>query len=584
MQQVFGNITVSVSVPATVGHELACVDGVERHAFTFAWHGADAAGKKPTCTLSFALPLVDIQYMWHSGCGSDRRIGPDWGRGAVSKISSGCPLTCLYNDAGRNRLTVALSDCVTPIERNLGVREEGALLACRVEIPLDDTGLTERYAVTLWVDRTDRRYEQAIRAVTDWWEEMYPPMPVPRNARLPMYSFWYSFHQQLYMDQVEAECARAAQMGMRTVIVDDGWQTDDNSRGYAYCGDWQPASVKIPDMKGHVARVHAMGLKYMLWYSVPFVGRYSGAAARFEGKTLYYIDRLKTYVLDPRYPEVRAYLVGIYEQALRAWDLDGFKLDFIDSFRMAPETPGFKEGMDYVALEEAVHRLMVDVMRALRALKPDILIEFRQSYMGPVMREFGNMIRVGDCPATTITNRVGMVDLRLTSGRTAVHSDMLVWNEGDRVENAVCQIENVLFSVAQISVRLSQVPEEHAKAIRFWVRFMEQEQALLLDAPLTAECPQMLYPEVRAEKDGRAVIACYQRERVIRLDPRSLREGYVVNACSGDRLVLDLACDGAYRAAVMNCMGEPVAEQTVRGPGLVSLPVPECGLVHLTKL
>ena len=25
---------------------------------------------------------------------------------------------------------------------------------------------------------------------------------------------------------------------MESIIVDDGWQTDDNNRGYAYCGDW----------------------------------------------------------------------------------------------------------------------------------------------------------------------------------------------------------------------------------------------------------------------------------------------------------------------------------------------------------
>ena len=127
---------------------------------------------------------------------------------------------------------------------------------------------------------------------------------------------------------------------------------------------------------------------------------------------------------------------------------------------MAENTPAFAEGMDYVILEDAVRRLMVDVMKTLTAIKPDVLIEFRQSYIGPVMREFGNMFRVGDCPFTTSTNRIGMVDIRLLCGDTAAHSDMLAWHVNDRVENAVCQIENVLFSTVQFSARLDRVPEE----------------------------------------------------------------------------------------------------------------------------
>ena len=187
-------------------------------------------------------------------------------------------------------------------------------------------------------------------------------------------------------------------------------------------------------------------MKLMLWYSVPFVGEYSKAIERFRGKTLSCHNN--AYTFDPRYPEVREYLVSIYVKALKDWNLDGFKLDFIDSFRMAPSTPAYKDGMDYSVLEDAVRALMIEVRDALTAIKPEILIEFRQSYIGPVMREFGNMLRVGDCPNTTSTNRIGMVDLRLTSGDTAVHSDMLMWHSDDRVENAVMQI-------TQLQIKLS---------------------------------------------------------------------------------------------------------------------------------
>src|SRR5437762_8760262 len=88
-------------------------------------------------------------------------------------------------------------------------------------------------------------------------------------------------------------------------------------------------------MRAHVAKVHQLGMKYILWYSVPFVGKHSKAWSNFAGKTLEVIDRLGAGVLDPRFPEVREYIIATYERALRDWDLDGFKLDFVDSFGMA---------------------------------------------------------------------------------------------------------------------------------------------------------------------------------------------------------------------------------------------------------
>ncbi len=44
-----------------------------------------------------------------------------------------------------------------------------------------------------------------------------------------MYSFWYSYHQEFTEEDVEAECRRAAELGFRTVIVDDGWQMDNTN-------------------------------------------------------------------------------------------------------------------------------------------------------------------------------------------------------------------------------------------------------------------------------------------------------------------------------------------------------------------
>lgn len=584
----FGPIEASTTLPAQLHYQSCQEDARTLHTFTLTWKPEDAiAASEPAFTLFWMRPIVDMQYQWHSGCGFDRTFRANWSRGVHSKLSSGSPLHCFFNDAGYNRYTVALSDCVTDISRQLGVREENANLECRIVIPLDGTGRTDRYEVTLWIDETDCRYEEAIGAVARWWETFYPPMRTPQLAKQPMYSTWYSYHQRLDAREIEEECARAWEIGMKTVLIDDGWQTDDNSRGYAFCGDWQVARSKIPDMRAFVEHIHRIGMKCVVWYSVPFVGIHSEAIKRFEGKTLMYLPTpdMQAYTLDPRYPEVREYLRGIYVQALRDWDLDGFKLDFIDSFRMGPDTPAFREGMDCVVLEDGVHRLMVEVMEALTAIKPDILIEFRQSYIGPVMREFGNMFRVGDCPNTTATNRVGMVDLRLTCGDTAVHGDPLVWNVVERVETAVCHILNSIFATMQLSVQLARSPEDHLRAIRFWTKWMFDERDLLLSAPLRAENPQTLYPCVRTEKDGRSIIGCYQKGYLVELPASRLHDAYILNASSAHELLVRFDEAAVWALRVYNCMGELVREESGEwGCGLCAIDVPECGFIRIEKV
>ena len=56
------------------------------------------------------------------------------------------------------------------------------------------------------------------------------------------------------------------------------------------------------------------------------------------------------------------------------------------------------DGRDITDLEVAIDVLMKEILRRVRRARPDVLIEFRQSYTGPLMRTYGNLFRAGDCP------------------------------------------------------------------------------------------------------------------------------------------------------------------------------------------
>lgn len=534
--------------------------------------------------INWAEPVIDIQYQWHPLCKFDHSLNVDWYPPMVSRAASSAPVYSYYNALGRNRLTMALSDASTPINTSIGVHEEDGTLIFKVEIPMKAMENFHTYTITLYRDYDDISFSDALRRVSMWWETdcNMKPVIIPQEAKEPIYSFWYSFHQATIAEKIEAECVRAKEFGFHTVIIDDGWQTEDENRGYGFCGDWSPAPSKIPDMKEHVRRIHSLGLKYVLWFSVPFIGYYSKQWDRFKNMILERKNHLATGVLDPRFPEVREYLIGIYEKALRDWDIDGFKLDFFDEFKGHP-APDPTPDMDYDLIEPAVIRLITDITGRLNAIKPGLLFELRQNYIGPLMRLFGNMFRVADCPDDALSNRVGVIDLRLLSGSTPVHSDMLMWHRNETSEAAAMQIQSVLFSVPQISVKLDTLSTEHAQLLRYWLDFIRSHRDLLIDAPIEVESPQDLYPIVRVQKDGKAIIAVYSEGRIVKMNPSEF-DVWIINANGGHEVVLDLPYEKNYEIVITDCIGHVVEKNIKMLSGLSRLCIPRSGAAHLCDI
>ncbi len=323
-------------------------------------------------------------------------------------------------------------------------------------------------------------------------------------------------------------------------------------------------------------------MKYVVWFSVPFVGVHSRAYEHFKGKYLYERKGLNTAVLDPRFPEVREYLINIYENAMREWGIDGFKLDFIDTIRFDGEDPAVAEnyaGRDIKCLPEAVDLLLSETMRRLRAINPDVLIEFRQSYIGPAIRKYGNMFRAADCPADVLSNRVRTLDLRLTTGTTAVHSDMLEWNSADSAEVAALQLLNVLFCVPQISVKLEVIPEEHRRMLRFWLNFCIEHRDVLLHGYLKPYHPELNYPIVSSETAKEKVIAVYNYGQIVKVACDAGKPCHIVNATERSELYLDLAAAPASVEA-FDALGRPAPVGELKA-GCAKVAIPRAGLLSL---
>ncbi|WNS45421.1 alpha-galactosidase [Paenibacillus sp. MMS20-IR301] len=539
----------------------------------------------PELSLRWSCKAVDVQGIWHPAAERSRSLLPDWRDGFRSRATLSAPVISLYGNRGNNLLTFACSDVLNPLELAAGLNEETSRFQCSVGVFAGFASPLTRYAAMVRLDSRNVPYYEALDGTAQWWVglEGNEPAAVPELAKEPVYSTWYSFHQQLAPDRIVEECRLAAGLGCHTVIVDDGWQTSDEARGYAYCGDWKASPGKIADMRALVTRVHELGMKFMLWYAVPFIGKHSEAWRQFQNKLLYYSDSFGAGVADPRYPEVREYLISLYEQALLDWDLDGFKLDFVDSFYADGEGSGGPDpGWDTDSVPAAADLLLSGVLARLRRLKPDIMIEFRQNYTGPLMRKYGNMFRAADCPNDALQNRLHTIDIRLICGDTAAHTDMLMWNPEESPESAALQIINVLFAVPQISVRLAALPEQHMLMLAFWLAFWREHREVLLEGRLEPLHPELLYPLVIARSERKWVFAAYY-DTVLPLTGEWPEQVLVINGTLYTRLVLELDRDpGALRITIRDCRGtEAAAYTTVWTKGVYVLEVPAAGVISI---
>ncbi len=535
---------------------------------------ADSLKVPPRFSVNFAMPQLDVHHLWRPGEMDRCQLRPDWQGYYSTNLTYDMPIYSFINGSNGNRLTFVSDETMREVSGQFGLREEGCNIIGNLSYFNGPQPPMYAYETKILLDSRPVFWSEAVKEGVEWMTANAGISPVapPENAFDPLYSTWYNFHQNVSDSLIEHECKKASQVGMKTLILDDGWQTDDNNRGYAFCGDWKVSRKRFPDFAAHVKRVQDMGMKYMVWYSVPYIGERSMNYEKFKSK--YLRKEGDAAVLDPRFPEVRDFLCSTYETAMRDYNLDGFKLDFIDSFRFDGDDPAQSDnyaGRDIKSLPEAVDVLMKDIYRRLSKIKPDVLIEFRQHYMGPAIRQYGNMLRAGDCPADIQGNRQRIANLRLTSGGSAVHSDMIEWNIHETPENAARHIQSAIFGVVQYSMMLGDLPESHIKVIRHWLDFSQKHRNTLLKSEFRPYHPELCYPVIETESDEEVILAIYDDMSAAVVNPAG-KDCYVINATGSTTLMLDIV-KKPRRMRTYDVFGEEIgSHKLIKGLQRVSVP------------
>ena len=184
-----------------------------------------------TVTATWHVPLGGAVGYWPSRVGSAKSLRTDWFGPTTASLTADVPAALLFDAQSLCTHAFAVSETLTEVAFRLAVSEEDK----RINADVTFTVGTEPCRLRLYPPGFP--YENVLADIAAWWSERDPlggagslPSHLPAAATEPVYSTWYSMHQQLKQQELDVELALAADLGMRSVIVDDGWQTIDNHR------------------------------------------------------------------------------------------------------------------------------------------------------------------------------------------------------------------------------------------------------------------------------------------------------------------------------------------------------------------
>lgn len=510
---------------------------------------------------------------WHPGASGSRPLPPDWAGRTVTSLVASTPLGALHDAAGRVLLGWAADEDVAELALTLGVSEEHKTFVVEVR-PVRPRSAPLRVVL----DTSGDTLAPVVQRLTGWLSARHaePPLVPPPAARVPVYSTWYTFTQDVDADLVAAEGALAAQLGCGSVFVDDGWQRLAHGRGYQGCGDWRPDPAKFPDLTATVDRLHGQGLAVALWVAPLLLGDQSDVFARLAPFAPVRVEEgLRCHVLDPRHAEVRAFVVETCLRLVTEHGVDLLKIDFLDQAMVYRDASGADVGQAMAELLGDLRRALVDAGRS------EVAFEFRQPYVSPALARHAQILRAGDCPADALVNRRSSVDARLVAAGRVVHADPMMWGTAGGAAAVAQQLYAGWFAVPQISMRLAALDEVQSAALAgllgLWREHAEVTQAEEL-AVTGAEHGYATVSATRADLDRSVVVR--HAPVVVDLDALPTRQVEVVNATAEPRLTVRTrrpVAEGTARTASGTGAG-PVA---VTGAGLLDLPVEPWGSVSL---
>jgi alpha-galactosidase len=193
----------------------------------------------------------------------------------------------------------------------------------------------------------------------------------------PIWCGW-GYGRQFTPAQILATLPKAADLGFKWAVIDDGWQTAE--------GDWYLDPKKFPggdrEMASLTGKIREAGLKPMLWWAPLAVDPGTDLALQHpdflllgkDGKPRK-ITWWNAHYLCPAYPPVQAYTRELVGKMLREWGHDGLKLDGQHLNGAPPCYNPAHAHADPTESAEKLPEFFQLIHDTARAIKPEVLVE-----------------------------------------------------------------------------------------------------------------------------------------------------------------------------------------------------------------
>jgi hypothetical protein len=229
--------------------------------------------------------------------------------------------------------------------------------------------------------------------------------------------------------------------------------------------------------------------------------------------------------LDPRSDQAVNYVTTALERLLRAYPVDGFKVDY-DYGLLAPgqDMPGVGQ-----AYADAVRRMV----EALRRIAPRIEWNLLANAFS---RRVTPAFRCVDVPFDPESNRLIMANAAAITSGAALYSDPCLWSARDSLTTVHRHLVPALFIVPSVGAPLLDLPPEHTRALRDWLRFYRRHQPLLNRGAFRAEWRAGDFQSFARTRGAQRIVAAFSEYPVTLSGARKTR---LIHAGTAGALTVD---------------------------------------------
>ena len=555
--------------------------GLQKYILNIYLHSAFAAAP-PSFNVSVKFPKDKINQIWNSKTWSNKSFFsiPSYDRAAAGfSIISGLTI----ND--QNQITFTCKDAYKARFVSSNIREENDSIVFNLGFFEDNPPLSnlQDYQAEVLVDFRNIHFSKAIYDASSWFlaDEFKQGVARVDTTNVPVFSTWYPMHRNIPLENITGELDSLRSFNFKSILIDDGWQSLVKMKvdtAFSY----EESSYKT--MKLFKQKCDQMGLPLYLWYSIPFVGGNPVVLKKFEGKYIRYRAPRQMYVLDPRYPEVRKYLVSTYANFLKEWQIDGYWFDFLKGF-YPKEGAVIDEdkGRDFVSIDLAVDTLYADMESRLRKIKPNVFMGQQFQVVGPNLVSYQNFLTGFVGVENTQVVREKMVNNRLLYGKYTPFMEVVAVNPRDKVEDIARKMQAVLFGNPYLSFFMTTLPQESRQTIRFWLNYWKKNYKVIFDGDFEPMQVSRFYPVIKVENQQKAIYILYE-EYAINLPMVLSVPIEVINSKVTEDVHFMLSKPGVqYNYETFNCKGQSVGKGIVKSKkNTLDVLVPSAGFIRIT--